>query len=225
MRAHEVLEALLAGFREAAPQAEVREAYGFKPASRLLTRPVVAGQIVKESAAGDGWEAKLSFTLYLPQGQGADQAEELLDLLAERAKALYPELASVERGAASVDKTLGVAAVTLTVSFQAGGGNTGAKNFLVLLNGEEHRVSGWKLSAAESEKELVAVGEEEAFFHSGRRVYSIELQGLDAQAQSLTDGFTAQLGGRTEVYQHCRWKSMSGAGTGVFQSDCQTEEE
>lgn len=225
MKAHEALDALLDGFRQAAPQADVREAYGFKPASRLLARPVVAGQILKESAAGDGWEAKLGFTLYMPQGQGADQAEALLELLAGQAAALYPELASVERGAASIDKSLGVASITLTVSFQTGGGNTGAKSFRVLLNGVERRVSGWKLSTGESGQDLVAIGEEEAFFHNGRRCYSIELQGLDAQAQGLADGFTARLGGRPEVYHNCRWKSMTGSGTGVFQSDYKTEEE
>lgn len=222
MKASEALAALLADFRTAAPHADFREAYGFKPASRLLTRPVVAGQILKESAAGDGWEGKLGFTVYLPQGQSA---EPLLELLEERIRALYPELASVERGAASVDKTLGLVSVTLIAVFQTGSGNTGVKSCRIWLNGEELRVSGWKASAAGSGQDLVAVGEEEAFYHSGRQTYSIELQGLDAQALNTPDGFSVRLGGRPEVYHNCRWKSMTGVGSGVCQSDYKTEEE
>lgn len=217
MRASEALAALLADFREAAPQADFREAYAMEPASRRLARPVAVGRVLKESTAGEGWEAKLGFTLYLPQGWGGGRADPLLETLAERALARYPQ-ASVERGAAAVDKALGVVSAGLTVTLQEGGGAV-AGRFPVLLNGREYQVSGWKLSAGEAGKALVAVGEEEPFAYSGGRVYTVELQGLGAGAQALADGFSAQLAGRPEVYRNCRWKSLSGNGAGVFQSE------
>ena len=79
MRAREALEALLADFQEAAPQADVRESYAQEPASRRISRPLVAGRIVTERRAGEVWEAKLGFTLYLPQGQTGETASSLLD--------------------------------------------------------------------------------------------------------------------------------------------------
>ena len=105
MRAREALEALLADFQEAAPQADVRESYAQEPASRRLSRPLVAGRIVTERRAGEVWEAKLGFTLYLPQGQTGETASSLLDRFGERVLARYP-LAAVERGPASPEKAL-----------------------------------------------------------------------------------------------------------------------
>ena len=223
MRAGEALEALLADFQEAAPQADVRESYAQEPASRRISRPLVAGRIVTERRAGEVWEAKLGFTLYLPQGQTGETASSLLDRFGERVLARYP-LAAVERGPASPEKALGGLSASLSVSLKDGEGK-GGKGFTVLLNGRAYSASGWKLSAGETGRPLVAAGEDEPFAYSGGRTYTVELQGLSAGAQALGDGFSAQLAGRPEVYRNCRWKSLSGNGGGVFQSETKTEEE
>ena len=223
MRAREALEALLADFQEAAPQADVRESYAQEPASRRISRPRVAGRIVTERRAGEVWEAKLGFTLYLPQGQTGETASSLLDRFGERVLARYP-LAAVERGPASPEKALGGLSASLSVSLKDGEGK-GGKGFTVLLNGRAYSASGWKLSAGETGRPLVAAGEDEPFAYSGGRTYTVELQGLSAGAQALGDGFSAQLAGRPEVYRNCRWKSLSGNGGGVFQSETKTEEE
>lgn len=227
MPAHEILTELLEGFRAGTPEADFREAYGQEDAGRLIVRPTVTGEVVKEVRSGGEWNAKLAFLLYLPRGAGIGQAEGILTAMAACAAESQPLLTAVQRGAVGVDKATGSVTVGLTMAFEkpeekepdGGQEDSDGKDkprYTVYIDGAEHTVTGWKAAFSESGSSLTAIGEDVPFSREIRREYTVELQGLDITGLEELDGFTLRLGEQRRVYAGCRWKSLSTAGTGVI---------
>lgn len=221
MRGNELLEELLAAFRQAAPQAEFRRAYEPENALRLGEKILAAGSVLREKSAGDGWEVKLGFTLYLPRGARPGAGESILDKMSQAAGSLdNAPLAEMERGAPGVDKATGRISVACWFLFAPPGqtGGTGnRKTYPVRINDQELQVSGWKASQGESGRALRAIGEDEPFFTQKKTEYTVELQGLSgAEGMSEWTDFTLRLGNQAGTYRHCRWKSISAGGTGVL---------
>lgn len=149
MKAHDLLTAILTELRNGLSGAEVREGFGTKAASWLITRPTVAGVVDKElTGAGGGWEAKLRLDVYLPRGSGAQELEAIMDAVAGAAKN-QELLRSVEREAAGTDKATG----TLTSS-------------CILAYGTPES------GGAKAGKTLTAIGESKPFWYAGKECAS-----------------------------------------------------
>lgn len=211
MKGHEILSALLESFALAAPEADVRAAWKPDPAGRLSARPLITGQVNKETQAGEDWEAALGFTLWLPRGADPQSAESILSAMTAAARLGETPPASIERSGAAVDKNTGALTIGCVFRFGATPGSAaGKKTYTVRLNGEAFAVTGWKVTAGG--EELTAVGEDVAFARRGARD-TVELQGLSAEGRKVGDGFRATVGDRE--FTRCRWRTVSAAG-GVF---------
>lgn len=221
MAAHELLDQLLEGFRQAAPEADFREAYCGEPAGRILSRPVATGAVSRETEEGDGWEAALKFHLYLSRGEGPGAAERILDKMAVWTRENQPLLIGIERGAASVDKTSGSVAVGWTATFAkpgTSGGQSGKRTYPIYLNGRKYTVTGWKASCSEPLNGLTAIGEDEPFAREEGKEYTVELQGLDVGGLEELEDFTLRLGEQRGTYSGCRWRSLSTVGAWVLEA-------
>lgn len=222
MTAHSLLEQTLAGFRQAVTGADFREAYGGERVERLLARPVVTGEVSRETEEGGDWETRLMFRLYLPRGKGPDAAGSILDGMAAWVKENQALLVGYEQGGASVDKATGSVVVSWTVKLAKPGsgssGQSGKRTYKVYLNGEEYTVTGWKASAGEFGDGLTAIGEDVPFARKSGKEYTVELQGLAVAGLEELEGFTLRLGAQQRSYAGCRWKSLSAGGTGVLTS-------
>lgn len=224
MTANELLAGLITHIEEQVPGLEPRLGWEAKGESRLVRTAVVTGEVVKEAYAGEGWEAKLAFTLFLPRERGPESAGDAVLKVMRAALGFDPAPAGVERGALSVDKHTGALTVSVTVAFKLGGGaSSQGGSCSVKLNGQAFTASGCKVSVGETGGKLVAIGEEEPFASSLVRTYTIDLQGLPQEALALPDGFSFRLAGREEVYENCRWKSRSAAGAGTLVSEKMTK--
>lgn len=220
MTANELLAGLTAHMEERVPGLEPRWGWEAKGESRLVRAAAITGEVVKEAYAGEGWEAKLAFTLFLPRERGPESAEETVLKVMQAALGFDPAPAGVERGALSVDKHTGALTVSVAVVFKLGGGaSSQGASCPVELNGQIFKAGGWKVSVGEAGGKLIAIGEEEPFASSLFRTYTIDLQGLPQEALALPDGFSFRLAGREEVYENCRWKSRSAAGAGTLVSE------
>ncbi len=213
--AREILLGLLEAFRAAMPEAEFREALSAKEAFRPGGRACVMGAVSKESEQSGEWSGKLAFTVYVPRGRGS--ADDMLDKMAELAKAGQPLLAGVERGAAALDKASGAIAAGCVFSFLRAGSSGGKKvRYPVEINGEKCTAAGWKVSEKESGEGIRAIGESEPFYYKGSRGFTVELQGLDIESPEELEGFTIRLGSQRVMYTGCRWRSFSAEGSGVL---------
>ncbi len=220
MRGNELLQGLLEAFRQAMPQVNFRAAYEPGAVPRLGEKILAAGSVLKEKSAGESWEVKLGFTLYLPRSARPGAEEGVLAGMDQAAGTLDANLAEMERGAAAVDKAMGRIAVSCWYLFTPPGqtGGTGSKkSYPVWINDQELRVSGWKASQGEKARALRAVGEDEPFLMQNKNEYTVELQGLSgAEGLGEWTDFTLRLGGQAGEYRHCRWKSFSAGGAGTL---------
>lgn len=217
MRAYELLEELLAAFREAMPQADFQAGWRPGDAGRLPGRPVAAGQVGEGSAEGDGWSVRLDLTVYLPRGGSAKAGEELLAAMEETARARLAGLSGVQREGFGVDKATGLLAAKCFFRF-AGSGRGGLVR--VTIGGMERLAGGWRIRL-EPGRALTAVGEDAPFAVVGAG-YVVELEGLDTRGLERLAVFTAELGGLR--FGRCRWKALDEAGrSAVFLSYERTE--
>ena len=126
----------------------------------------------------------------------------------------------MERGKAQQDKPTGLLAIPCAVEFAGldeGGGE-------VTLGGKTYPIAGWSIAVSTEGRELVSIGESQAFALEDRRTrYTVELEGLDTQGLERLASFTAKLGESPETYVGCRWKSLS-QNRGVFVSYQRQEE-
>ena len=66
----------------------------------------------------------------------------------------------------------------------------------VTLGGKVYPVAGWSVAVSTEGRELVSIGESQAFALEDRRTrYTVELEGLDTQGLERLASFTAKLGG------------------------------
>ena len=220
MGAYELLESLLEQLAADFPQGEFRAAYGAEQGSRRVERLTVAGQVAKERFAPEGWSGKLELTVFLPRGTGPGEAEPLLAAVEAAARELAPGFRGMERGKAQQDKPTGLLAIPCAVEFAGldeGGGE-------VTLGGKTYPIAGWSIAVSTEGRELVSIGESQAFALEDRRTrYTVELEGLDTQGLERLARFTAKLGESPETYVGCRWKSLS-QNRGVFVSYQRQEE-
>ena len=220
MGAYELLESLLEKLAADFPQGEFQAAYGAERGSRRVERLTVAGQVAKERFAPEGWSGKLELTVFLPRGSGPGEAEPLLAAVEAAARELAPGFRGMERGKAQQDKPTGLLAIPCAVEFAGldeGGGE-------VTLGGKTYPIAGWSIAVSTEGRELVSIGESQAFALEDRRTrYTVELEGLDTQGLERLASFTAKRGGSPEAYLGCRWKSLS-QNRGVFVSYQRQEE-
>lgn len=225
MTAHEILAGLLAAFRQAAPGAEFREAYGPQPASRRQGRALVAGRVEKETVGPQGWQAQLGFTIYLPPAAAPSQAQSLAWAMDAAARGAQPLLTETAFGPAAADTVLGGTAMDCTFRFAgpAPVGSAGHGREPIRLNGTAFTAAAWKESISIKGPALTAIGEDTPFWVGQGREYTLELQGLPPAALAAGDGFTLALEGRGWQYGGCRWKSRNGTGTAVVVSNTKTQ--
>ncbi len=220
MGAYELLESLLEQLAADFPQGEFRAAYGAEQGSRRVERLTVAGQVAKERFAPEGWSGKLELTVFLPRGTGPGEAEPLLAAVEAAARELAPGFRGMERGKAQQDKPTGLLAIPCAVEFAGLDGGGGE----VTLGGKTYPIAGWSIAVSTEGRELVSIGESQAFALEDRRTrYTVELEGLDTQGLERLARFTAKLGESPETYVGCRWKSLS-QNRGVFVSYQRQEE-
>ena len=221
MGAYELLESLLEQLAADFPQGEFRAAYGAEQGSRRVEKLTVAGQVAKERFAPEGWSGKLELTVFLPRGTGPGEAEPLLAAVEAAARELAPGFRGMERGKAQQDKPTGLLAIPCAVEFAGLDEGVGGE---VTLGGKTYPIAGWSIAVSTEGRELVSIGESQAFALGERRTrYTVELEGLDTQGLERLASFTAKLGESPETYVGCRWKSLS-QNRGVFVSYQRQEE-
>lgn len=224
--ANELLEELLALFREKVPEADFLREWPGKPESRGRARPAVTGGIDQQTVKPGSEEVRYGFRIFLPSGAGAEQAEDLFAAMCAAAGERYPGFFAISRGGAGRDKVTGMLEVDCSLSFltQTGGG-TGAQGRSVVLGGREYSVTGVKTSVSRKGQKLVSIGETEPFaVLGGGTEYTVELEGLETAGLENLAAFTAEIDGETRYY-NCRWKSLSDVlRKGVFISGQKREE-
>ncbi len=222
MKSSEWLDELLALFGQQIEGAGFSRAYPGKQGSRGLASPAVTGEVDGEVLKPGSEEVKLRFRIFLPEGVGAEKAEELFAAMCALAKDRYPGFSAISRGAAGRDKTTGLLAVDCTLSFLTQAGNSGAEGKKAVLGGLEYRVASVKTSVSRKSDSLTSIGETEPFAVLGEKTEdTVELTGIEVSGLERLAGFTAELGdGPDAVYRGCRWKSLSDAlGKAVFVSE------
>lgn len=207
MRGYELLSGLLGALREEVPQAEFRECWGAGKAGRLPDKPVVTGQVGRESEDGSAWSVRLDLTVFLPRGASLKTGEELLTDIGDAARSYFPALAEMQREGFGPDVSVGLLAAKCFLNLAGSGGAAGAQS--VLIGGVQRAAAGWKITV-DPGKLLTAVGEEEPFAQVGGVRYTVEIEGVDTRGLERLAGFTAELGG--EVFTRCRWKSLDETG-------------
>ena len=164
MGAYELLESLLEQLAADFPQGEFRAAYGAEQGSRRVERLTVAGQVAKERFAPEGWSGKLELTVFLPRGTGPGEAEPLLAAVEAAARELAPGFRGMERGKAQQDKPTGLLAIPCAVEFAGLDEGVGGE---VTLGGKTYPVAGWSVAVSTEGRELVSIGESQAFAPGG----------------------------------------------------------
>ena len=217
MKSKELLDELLALFRENISEADFFRAYQGSAGSRAPKRPVVTGEVDGETVKPGSEELKLRFRIYLTEQDGLEQAEEIFAAMCKLAGESYPGFSAISRGAAERDKTTGLLTVVCSLSFltQGSGGSGGSGTTYgckVLLGGMEYLASGVKTSVSKSGKSLTSIGETEPFAVLGEETeYTVELEGIETAGLDRLASFTAEIGeGENKaVYRNCRWKQLS----------------
>ncbi len=230
MTSNELLEELLSLFRGKIPEVDFFPAWRGEPGSRLRSRPGVTGEIDGETVKPGSEETRYKFRIFLPEGTGADRAEEIFAAMCAAAGEAYPGFSAISRGGLDRDRDTGLLAVACSLSFltQPGGdGESPSPGRKVVLGGREYTVSGVKTSVSRKGQELVSIGETVPFALLGEETeYTVELEGIDVSGLENMTGFTAEIGDkRKSVYLGCRWKSFSDVtGKAVFTSRQKHEE-
>ncbi len=214
MNASELLDGLLSLFGENIPETDFFRSWRGRAENRRFIRPAVTGEVAEETVKPGSEEVKLRFRLFLPEGEGAQKAEELFAAMCTLAGKKYPGFSAISRGGMDRDKATGLLAVTCFLSFLTQTGGSGGGEALgkrVKLGGMEYLATGVRTSVSRTGEELVSVGETEPFAVRGEKTeYTVELEGLDVAGLERLAGFTAELGdGPDAVYKGCRWKSLS----------------
>lgn len=207
----DLLDQVLAYFRNNVEDVEFRRAYDPSWGTRLLERPLVSGEVAAWRQEGQVQETTLRFSLFAPKEQ---QGEELLLTLWNLVADHFPSCCRLERESGKTDditrlRYLGFQAIFL-------GGEENGQGVSLLLEGKSYSVAETSVSVHLTGNDLVAVGEEVPFGREGARLeYQVELEGLDTQGLERLTVFTAELG--SGVYTGCRWKSLDLAGgKGIF---------
>lgn len=225
MTTSELLDGLLTLFQGEIPGADFLRGWPPAVGSRRRVRPAVTGEVDGETLKPDSQEVRFKFRIYLPDGEGADRAEELFAAMCTLAGQHYPGFSAISRGPAKGDRTTGLAAVECTLSFLTvtGGGGSEPAGRRITLGGREYTVTGVKTSVSRKGEELCSIGETVPFAVLGEAVeYTVELEGLDVSGLGELASFTAQIGG--DIYHSCRWKTLSDVlRRGVFVSGAREE--
>ena len=212
MQAYELLTQLLEAFREELPEADFRESWGSGAGGRLPGKPVVTGQVGRESSEG----TRLDFVVYVPRSAPIQQGENLLASMGSVAETHFPALSGMTREGFEPDSSTGLLAAPCSFTFAEGGSSRA-----VLIGGVERAASGWKIQI-DPGKSLTAIGENEPFAALGGPSYTVTVEGIDTKGLERLAGFTAELG--DSVFTRCRWKSLEETGKcAVFTAYSRTE--
>lgn len=224
--AYEILRGLLADFREKIPGVDFVEAADSRAKAPFPLKKRVMGTVAKEATQGDEWSAKLAFQVLVPWNGVPGGAEGVIAAMAQRAGAIQPLFAGMERGGAGIDKTTGLMAVGCVFSFSKPGSSGGKKAvYPVEIDGEPYKAAGWKVSESTLGRGLTAIGESVPFYYKSRREFTVELQGLNMESPEELGVFTLRLGSQKVLYKGCRWKSVSAGGSCVAAAEERVEEE
>lgn len=212
MTAHDILTRLMEQMKAGFPQADFREAKSIGAGTRLVPRLTAVGEVGMENAGRESWKARLDFIIYLPRGIAPEAAEPLISEMARTAEKEFPQFSAMNRGTASLDKAAGLQTIPCSFSFSSSAAGGESRRDKAVLGGIEHSVSGWRISISEKGEDLISVGEDVPFaVKNSRTEYTVELEGLDTAGLERLTGFTAELGDPPEIYEGCRWKSLSAA--------------
>ena len=216
----DLLAQVLECFAQQVPGVRFCRGYGPGWGTRLLTEPLVSGEVASQEREGESRETVLRFTLFpLEEAQGEQLLAQLWDLLPQR----FPGCLRLEREPGAADSLTQLRKLAFRAVF--GGGEDG-QGLALVLGGKSCRASGATVKAAFSGKPLTAVGEESPFALEGAQgEYQVELRGLRTQGLERLASFTAQVGDRE--YTGCRWSRLElPQGTAVFTaSGCKEKEE
>ena len=212
MGAYELLESLLEQLAAGLPPGGVPGGLRAEQGSRRVGEAHRGRAGGKGALCAGGWSGKLELTVFLPRGTGPGEAEPLLAAVEAAARELAPGFRGMERGKAQQDKPTGLLAIPCAVEFAGLDGGGGE----VTLGGKTYPIAGWSIAVSTEGRELVSIGESQAFALEDRRTrYTVELEGLDTQGLERLARFTAKLGESPETYVGCRWKSLSAKPGGV----------
>ena len=125
-----LLEQVLACFREEVSGVEFRRGSASGWGTRLLTVPVVSGEVLSQRQEGDSRETVLQFSLFsVEREQGEELLSTLWSLLAEH----FPGCACLERGDGAVDSWTGLPLLAFRAVF---GGPEDGQGVPLLLGGK-----------------------------------------------------------------------------------------
>ncbi len=213
MGTNEILENLLALFREKIPEADFLRAWSGNQGSRAIFRPAVTAEVDSETVKPGSREERYRFRIFLPEGESGEKAETLFAAMCRLAGESYPGFSAISRGGLERDRTTGVLSVSCSLSFlvMTDGESSGTFGEKVVLGGREYTASSVKISMSRKGEELVSVGETEPFAVLGETTeYTVELEGIDASGLENMADFRADLGEGT-AFAHCKWKTVSHA--------------
>lgn len=197
----DLLEQVLACFREEVSGVEFRRGSASGWGTRLLTVPVVSGEVLSQRQEGDSRETVLQFSLFsVEREQGEELLSTLWSLLAEH----FPGCTCLERGDGAVDSWTGLPLLAFRAVF---GGPEDGQGVPLLLGGKACRAAAVKAQTVHTGEPLVAVGEETPFaWRNTGAAYQVELQGMSTQGLERLASFSAEIGDR--VYTGCRWRQL-----------------
>lgn len=199
MTGAQIVQALIAALRAAAPEYAVREAFLGDAARRPLAPELTVG-LLGETEEGGARSAKIGVWLYRP---ARCEVVELLPLVQGAAQAAGCAVQVLALGETSFDRTLGclVCRCTLTVALDGVS--------FAYINGAAHRIADYTVSMEEKERSYGAVGEEIPPYTVRTRTYTVALSGVqNSMALLVLENFAVSVGGVR--YAPCAWKRISG---------------